>query len=62
VRAVGRRRAPDQLERHDEQQKGENPTAHGSDSRLAVSAQARSTGGGNRGSFRFSIECPFTPK
>lgn len=34
VRAVRRRRAPDQLERHNKQQEREHPTAHVSDSRL----------------------------
>lgn len=36
VRAVRRRRAPDQLERHDEQQECEHPTTHDSDSNLTV--------------------------
>jgi hypothetical protein len=57
VRAVRRRRAPDQLERHDEQQEREQPTTHDSDSRLAGAAPARSAGRANRDVVRFSIGC-----
>lgn len=59
VRAVRRRRAPDQLERHDEQQECEHPTTHDCDFRLAVSCPAHGTGGTNGDIFRFSIGCCF---
>lgn len=45
MRAVRRRRAPDQLERHDKQQKREHPTTHEPDSRLTILIAARKTGG-----------------
>jgi len=57
VRAVRRRRAPDQLERHDEQQKCEHPTTHDSDSRLAVLIPARRTSVAKRGSLCFGMGC-----
>jgi len=59
VRAVRRRRAPDQLERHDEQQECEHPTTHDSDSRLTESCPAHGTGRANRDIFRFSMSCCF---
>jgi len=53
MRAVRRRRAPDQLERHDKQQKREYPTTHASDSRLTILVAARKTCGASLGSLRF---------
>ena len=53
MRAVRRRRAPDQLERHNKQQEREYPTTHVSDSRLTILVAARKTCGASLGSLRF---------
>lgn len=61
VRAVGRRRAPDQLERHDKQQEREHPPTHFWDSSLAVWLPVRNTGAAGRDLPQFRMGCRFTP-